>query len=129
MREKVLDELRASFRPEFLNRVDDVILFDRLSQAAIGAIVDLQFAEVQGRARARGLDVRLSDAAREWLAEHGYDPTYGARPLRRLFQQAVLDPLALNLLQGRFLEGSSVFVDVGDGEIRFAETSGSPSTP
>ncbi|MAF11595.1 type VI secretion system ATPase TssH, partial [Candidatus Poribacteria bacterium] len=115
----MMEELRDSFRPEFLNRVDDTILFERLSRDAIAEIVDLEFADLRKRVAERHIDVTLSDAARSWLAEHGYDPTYGARPLRRLFQRAVLDPLAIEMLQGAFTDGDSVQVDVGEEGIAF----------
>ena len=118
----VMEELRDSFRPEFLNRVDDTILFERLSRDAIAEIVDLEFADLRERVAQRHIDVKLSDAARSWLAEHGYDPTYGARPLRRLFQRAVLDPLAIEMLQGAFADGDSVQVDVGEEGIAFIAT-------
>jgi ATP-dependent Clp protease ATP-binding subunit ClpB len=119
--ENVMEELRDSFRPEFLNRVDDTILFERLSQDAIAEIVDLEFADLRARVAERHIDVTLSDAARSWLAEHGYDPTYGARPLRRLFQRAVLDPLAIEMLQGAFTDGDAVQVDVGEEGIAFVQ--------
>jgi ATP-dependent Clp protease ATP-binding subunit ClpB len=120
VRDRVMEDLRASFRPEFLNRVDDVILFERLTAEAIAQIVRLQFAELQQRVAERDLTLTLSPVAREWLAENGYDPVYGARPLRRLFQRTVLDPLALELLNGRFKDGDAVLVDAGDEGIRFA---------
>ena len=118
-RDKVMEDLRDSFRPEFLNRVDDTILFERLSRDAIAEIVDLEFADLRGRVSERHIDLTLSGEARSWLAEHGYDPTYGARPLRRLFQRSVLDPLAIEMLQGSFVDGDSVVVGVGTEGIAF----------
>ncbi len=128
VRDKVMEDLRDSFRPEFLNRVDDTILFERLSQDAIAEIVDLEFADLRERVVERHIDLTLSGEARSWLAENGYDPTYGARPLRRLFQRSVLDPLAIEMLQGSFVDGDSVTVGVGDAGIAFTQDTRAPAT-
>jgi ATP-dependent Clp protease ATP-binding subunit ClpB len=125
-RDRVLDDLRARFRPEFLNRIDEVILFNRLTEEAIAAIVDLQFEDLRRRVADRNLSLSLTDAARAWLAKNGYDPVYGARPLRRLFQRAVLDPLAIELLQGTFSDGDAVLIGADEDGIRF-EKNAEPS--
>ncbi|MBM3216509.1 ATP-dependent chaperone ClpB [Candidatus Poribacteria bacterium] len=124
VRDQVMGELRSHFRPEFLNRIDDIILFNRLTEEAIAEIVDLQFEELRRRVAERNLSLTLTAAGRAWLAEHGYDPVYGARPLRRLFQRAVLDPLALELLSGRFHDGDAIVVDADSDGIRFSSGPG-----
>jgi ATP-dependent Clp protease ATP-binding subunit ClpB len=108
------------FRPEFINRLDDIVEFASLSRDQIGAIVDLQADRVLARVAARGITVTLTDAARELLGELGYDPTYGARPLKRVIQKRLVDPLALKVLQGEFREGDTVRVDAEEGELVFA---------
>jgi ATP-dependent Clp protease ATP-binding subunit ClpB len=110
-REAVLAEMRAHFRPEFLNRLDEVIVFEPLDKEEIARIVDIQVEQLARRVAARKLDVELTSAAREYLAEKGYDPSFGARPLKRLLQREVQDPLAMKLLSGELAEGSSVVVD------------------
>ena len=116
---KALDALRGHFRPEFLNRIDEIIIFDRLEGEDLKRIVNIQLRRVHKRLAARGLKLELSDAAAELVAEHGYDPVYGARPLKRAIQHDILDPLSLAILEGRFPEGSTIHVDVHDGEIVF----------
>ncbi len=117
---QVMDLVRSHFRPEFLNRVDDVIVFHRLSRDDLRHIVDIQFELLRGRLTARRLDIVLTGDARDWLTEQGYDPTYGARPLKRLLQTAVADPLALQLLEGAFGEGDTVKVGAGPDGLTFA---------
>jgi ATP-dependent Clp protease ATP-binding subunit ClpB len=113
---RVMNVVRSHFRPEFLNRVDDVVVFHRLTRDDLRRIVDLQFALLQRRLADRRIALDLSEDAAGWLAEHGYDPSYGARPLKRLLQKAVADPLALELLNGTFGDGDTVQVVVeGDG--------------
>ncbi len=112
---RVLEVVRGHFRPEFLNRVDDLIVFDRLTRDDLRHIVEIQFRLLQRRLAERKIDLVLGEDAADWLAEHGYDPTYGARPLKRLLQTEVADPLALRLLDGSFGEGETVRV-VADGE-------------
>ena len=117
-RESVLATVRASFKPEFLNRLDEIVLFDALSQDELTHIVDLQLGLLEKRLAARRITIAVTDAARQWLAETGYDPAYGARPLRRLIQSAIGDPLARLLIAGDVTDGSSVSVDRspdGDG--------------
>jgi ATP-dependent Clp protease ATP-binding subunit ClpB len=114
-RERVLGEMRAAFRPEFLNRLDEVIVFEPLDKAELAEIVDIQLRHLGRRLAARNLEIELTPAAREYLAEKGYDPSFGARPLRRLIQREVQDPLAMRLLSGE-IEGGRILVDrVGDG--------------
>ncbi len=113
-REKVLLAVRAAFKPEFINRLDDIVVFDPLGTAELARIVDLQVASLAARLRARRLTLTVTDGAREWLTLTGYDPTYGARPLRRLVQSAIGDSLARALLSGEIRDGSDVVVDVAD---------------
>jgi ATP-dependent Clp protease ATP-binding subunit ClpB len=112
--------VEASFKPEFVNRLDDIVEFDRLSREQISEIVDLQVARVVERVAERGIELVLSDDARTLLGNLGYDPTYGARPLKRVIQKRLVDPLALAILEGRFVDGDRVEVDAGDGEVVFS---------
>jgi ATP-dependent Clp protease ATP-binding subunit ClpB len=115
-RERVLAEVRSHFRPEFVNRLDEIIVFDPLDKDEIARIVDIQIRGLARRLAARRLEIELTDAAKAYLAERGYDPTFGARPLKRLIQREVQDPLATRLLGGEIGEGSTVVVDrEGDG--------------
>jgi len=113
VRGKVLDAVRAAFRPEFLNRVDDILLFHRLERAHMGAIVDIQFARLKKLLTDREITLELTPAAREWLANEGYDPAYGARPLKRVMQREVQDRLAEEVLAGTVTDGMHVVVDLG----------------
>jgi ATP-dependent Clp protease ATP-binding subunit ClpB len=108
------------FKPEFINRLDDIVEFDALTRDQLGRIVDLQVARLIGRVSERGVSVELSDAARVLLGDMGYDPTYGARPLKRVIQKHLVDRLALGLLQGGFVAGDSILVDAVDGELTFS---------
>ena len=117
--EKALDALRGHFRPEFLNRVDDIIIFDRLQAEDLKHIIHIQLERVEKRLAARGLKMKLSDAAAELVAQHGYDPVYGARPLKRAIQHDILDPLSMAILAGKYAEGSTINVDAVDGCISF----------
>ncbi|HQZ85659.1 MAG TPA: AAA family ATPase, partial [Actinomycetota bacterium] len=112
---QVMEVVRASFKPEFLNRLDDVVMFHPLTMAELGFIVDLQLASLQRRLDDRRLTLDVSDSARGWLAERGFDPVYGARPLRRLVQTAVGDALAKEILSGALPDGSRVRVEALDG--------------
>jgi ATP-dependent Clp protease ATP-binding subunit ClpB len=116
VRRGVMDELRKSFRPEFLNRLDDVVVFDRLEAAQIRQIVDIQLTAFTARIRPRELSVEVSESARAWLAEAGWDPQYGARPLKRAIRKNVEDPLATRLLAGEFPAGTHITVDHGVGD-------------
>ena len=117
--EKALDALRGHFRPEFLNRIDEIIIFDRLAVEDLKRIVHIQLERVRKRLASRGLKLELSDAAAELIADHGYDPVYGARPLKRAIQHDLLDPLSLAILEGRFPEGATIHADAEDGSIAF----------
>jgi ATP-dependent Clp protease ATP-binding subunit ClpB len=123
MRRRVTEALRAHFRPEFLNRVDDVVIFENLTRAQIGVIVEIQLRGLRKRLAERHLQLELTDAAKELLADEGYDPIYGARPLKRALQRRVLDPLAQRMLRGEFLPGETVRVDVRDGDLVFLRES------
>jgi ATP-dependent Clp protease ATP-binding subunit ClpB len=111
----------AHFKPEFINRLDDIVEFHSLDREQLGAIVDLQVERVLTRVRARNIDVVLTDEARTLLGDLGYDPTYGARPLKRVIQKRLVDRLALAILEGEFREGDTVRVDAADGELVFAK--------
>jgi ATP-dependent Clp protease ATP-binding subunit ClpB len=113
------DALRDVFRPEFLNRIDEVIEFQPLSKEQIAEIVELQLARLRERLEERRIELELTGAAKETLAEAGWDPAYGARPLKRAIQRLVENPLALRLLEGDFADGDTIRVDAEDGEIRF----------
>ncbi|MDR7233994.1 MAG: ATP-dependent Clp protease ATP-binding subunit [Actinomycetes bacterium] len=114
-REQVMGAVRAAFKPEFVNRLDDIVIFDALSPDELGAIVDIQVHGLDRRLRERRLTVEVTDAARQWLGERGYDPMYGARPLRRLMQREIDDRLARALLGGVVRDGDTVVVDVAPG--------------
>jgi len=121
MRSSALDALRAQFRPEFLNRIDEVIVFHTLGREQIDAIINIQLALVLRRLEDRKIQLRLSPRVRALLADEGYDPVYGARPLRRVIQRRLLDPLAMQLLEGGFAEGDTVLADLRDGQITFSK--------
>jgi len=111
VRGKVLDVVKASFRPEFLNRIDDIIIFHRLERAHMGAIVDIQLGRLRNLLKERDITLKLTDAAREWLGNEGYDPAYGARPLKRVIQRHVQDKLAEEILSGQVVDGQTVLID------------------
>jgi ATP-dependent Clp protease ATP-binding subunit ClpB len=111
------DALRAQFRPEFLNRIDEIVHFDPLSKADIRKVIDIQLRSLLKRLEERKINLEISDSAKDLLVDEGYDPVYGARPLKRTLQRRVLDPLALGLLQGDFGEGDTVFAEAADGKI------------
>jgi ATP-dependent Clp protease ATP-binding subunit ClpB len=113
-----MDAVRAHFRPEFLNRLDETIIFDRLQRKDMDAIVDIQLNRLARRLAGRNIELELDQAARSWLADEGYDPVFGARPLKRVIQRALQNPLAEMLLAGEVLDGSTVPVTAGpDGLI------------
>ena len=116
---KVTEALRGMFRPEFLNRIDEIIIFDRLKHEEINTIVDLQLARVRQRLAKQGLALALTEAAKERIGTLGYDPVYGARPLKRVIQSLLLDPLSLEVLDGHFVDGDIIHADLSDGEIVF----------
>jgi ATP-dependent Clp protease ATP-binding subunit ClpC len=131
MKENVTEELKRSFRPEFLNRIDEVIVFHSLSMDDVKLIVDLLMRRVEEQLKSKDVDIELSDAAKTLLAERGYDKALGARPLRRTIQQLVEDPLAEKLLYKEFRAGETIIVDARDGEITFEHGAGvmPPDTP
>ena len=114
---QVMDVVRAHFRPEFLNRLDEIILFHRLALEHMAPIVDIQVGRVQKLLKDRKIVLDLSDAARRWLGRVGYDPVYGARPLKRAVQRYLQDPLAEKILEGAIPDGSTVTIDEGDGAL------------
>jgi ATP-dependent Clp protease ATP-binding subunit ClpB len=116
------ESLRDHFRPEFLNRIDEIVVFEPLTREQLGEIVELQLTRLRGRLAERGLQLELTDAAKEVVTEAGWDPTYGARPLKRALQRLVENALALRLLEGDFAEGDTVLVDAQNGELVFTKT-------
>ena len=122
--DRIEKAVRDTFRPEFLNRIDEVIIFATLSTADVEQIVDLQLQGVAGRLQEMGIDVQLGAAARHWLARRGYDPQFGARPLRRALQRFVENPLSIRLLRGDFDPGDLVRIDEQDGELVFERQAG-----
>ena len=118
-RDDVMAMVRAHFRPEFLNRLDDILLFHRLKRSEMGRIVDIQFARLQKLIADRRIELELEPGAREWLADRGYDPAYGARPLKRVIQREVQDPLAEKILMGEIGEGVRVDVTTGGDRLQF----------
>jgi ATP-dependent Clp protease ATP-binding subunit ClpB len=127
VRRQVMEALRQHFRPEFLNRVDEIIFFHSLGLEHMKRIIDIQVHSLLKRLEDRKIHVELNDAAKSFIVSEGYDPTYGARPLKRAIQRRVLDPLAMRVLEGEFHEGDRVVVDVGDNELTF-EKAGSKTT-
>ncbi|MEP7014444.1 MAG: ATP-dependent chaperone ClpB [Verrucomicrobiota bacterium] len=115
----VMDALRQHFRPEFLNRVDEIVIFDRLNEKDLKKIVEIQLRRLSKRLEQQKITLELSDAAKELLAREGYDPVYGARPLRRTIQKEILDPLSIDILQGKLREGHTVHVDAKNGRLSF----------
>ena len=118
---KVTESLRGHFRPEFLNRIDETVIFDRLDREELGGIVQLQHERVKARLKKQGLILNLSEEAVEFMGNQGYDPIYGARPLKRAIQSSLLDPLSLALLDGRFASGDEITASVADGELSFTK--------
>ena len=117
---RVMEALRQKFRPEFLNRVDDIIMFHALNRVDLLQIIEIQLASLYRVLKERKLTLHLTEATKDYLVDVGFDPTFGARPLKRAIQQYLQNPLALALLSGRFAEGSTIEVDYRDGELRFA---------
>jgi len=119
MREKVMGEVKKTFRPEFLNRLDEIIVFHELTEEQLRNIVDLMIKDLQKRLSERKLGVELTDEAKSWLTKAGFDPIYGARPLRRAIERYVENPLSTKVLQGEFKEGDTIIVDLSDGTLTF----------
>jgi ATP-dependent Clp protease ATP-binding subunit ClpB len=129
VREAVMAVLRDHFRPEFLNRVDEIIVFRSLTQEQLGAIVDIQLARLRKRLEERKISLVVTDDAKGLLIAHGWDPVYGARPLKRAIQRMVQDPLAMALLEGKFGDGDAVEVDAKDGQLTFARAKARAAEP
>jgi ATP-dependent Clp protease ATP-binding subunit ClpB len=114
-----MDALRAQFRPEFLNRIDEIVTFNTLSLDHIKMIVDIQLGKLRDLLADRKMNLELTDAAREAIAREGFDPVYGARPLKRALQREVQNPLAVRILEGEYKDGDTVLVDARDGAMVF----------
>jgi ATP-dependent Clp protease ATP-binding subunit ClpB len=128
-RDGVLAVVRSHFKPEFLNRLDDIVVFHALTTDDLAAIVDIQVDRLRRRLGDRRLTLEVSTAARQWLASHGFDPVYGARPLRRLVQSAIGDQLARALLEGKVREGDTVHVDLSEAKDGLSVSAASPTRP
>jgi ATP-dependent Clp protease ATP-binding subunit ClpC len=123
MKSKVLDELKRLFNPEFLNRVDESIVFNALGKEEIAKIVDIQLAEVQEKLVDRNVVLKVSDGAKSFILEHGFDPVLGARPMRRSIQKLVEDRLAEEFLNNRFTDGDTIDVEAGNDQLEFTKVS------
>ena len=121
MKEKVMIEVKKTFRPEFLNRLDEIIVFHELNEEQLRQVVDLLAKDLQKRLAERKLSVEITEKAKSWLAKEGYDPVYGARPLRRALEKYVENPLAIKVLGGEFKEGDTIVVDSGDDGLTFTK--------
>ncbi|MBA7658580.1 Negative regulator of genetic competence ClpC/MecB [subsurface metagenome] len=119
MKEKVMGAVKKTFRPEFLNRIDEIIVFHELTEGQLRSIVDLMVGDLQQRLADRKLGVELTEEAKSWLAKEGFDPVYGARPLRRAIERYVENPLSTRLLRGEFSPGDTIIVDRGDDGLTF----------
>lgn len=119
LKEKVLEALKENFRPEFLNRVDEIIIFNYLGKPEIKKIVDLELRKVANRLQNKEIEIKATEAAKEFLAEKGFDPNLGARPLKRVIQRQVLDPLSLKIVSGEVKEGERVVIDFENNQIVF----------
>ncbi|MFC1982849.1 AAA family ATPase, partial [Chloroflexota bacterium] len=119
MKEKVMAEVKKAFRPEFLNRLDDIIVFHELTEEQLRSIVDLMVKDLQKRLAERKLGIELTEKAKSWLTREGYDPTFGARPLRRVIERYVENPLSTQLLKGELKEGDTIKVDLGKDGLTF----------
>ena len=122
MEQQVMEALRAHFKPEFLNRIDDIILFHGLSLDQIKQIIEIQLRLLKKRLQEQNIDITLTDAAKNSLAQKGYDSIYGARPLKRAIQKYILDELALKLLEGAFDEETHIIIDAPPGQDKFTFT-------
>jgi len=124
MKEKVLAEMKKTFRPEFINRIDEIIVFHQLTEEQLRSIVELMVKDLQGRLADRKLNIELTEGAKSWLVKEGYDPVYGARPLRRAIERYVENSLSTKLLRGEFSQGDTVMVDLGDDGLTFTVRKG-----
>jgi len=121
VREPVMEVVRSHFRPEFLNRIDEIILFKRLGREQMGGIVRIQLKRLEALMNERRLTLDLDETALNWLADKGYDPVYGARPLKRVIQKQLVDPMARKLLQGEFTDGSVVHVSAAEDGLQIGK--------
>ena len=126
MKEKVMTEVRKLFRPEFLNRLDDIIVFHELNEEQIRQIVEFMTEDLEKRLAERKLGLEIADAAKSWLAKAGFDPVYGARPLRRAIERYVENPLSAKILAGEFKEGDIVVVDLKEDDLTFTTKAPEP---
>jgi ATP-dependent Clp protease ATP-binding subunit ClpB len=117
VREQVMEEVRRAFRPEFLNRLDEILLFSRLSRADMTDIVEIQLNRLRKLLSDRKIDLKVDSKALQWLANRGYDPVYGARPLKRVIQRSLQNPMATQLLEGKIVDGQVVEIGVDKGEL------------
>ena len=116
---RTMEALRATFKPEFLNRIDDIIIFRSLTMEDIERIIDIQLGLIRKRLQERKLTLELTESAKNYIAQEGYSPVYGARPLKRVLQKQILDILAMQILEGGFAEGDHIVIDHEDGRIVF----------
>ena len=123
MKRRLLDEVNRLFNPEFLNRIDEIIVFRSLGKEEMLSIVDILFSEVKGRVKEKGFDIVLGEEARNLLVEEGFDPAYGARPLRRAIQRLLEDPLAEEILTEKYVKGDTIFVKMKDCKLFFEKAS------
>jgi ATP-dependent Clp protease ATP-binding subunit ClpC len=121
MRDKIMDEAKKAFRPEFLNRLDDIIVFNSLTKPDLIEILDLEIQKVMGRLKAKKIQLDLDTKAKDFLVDKGYDPTYGARPMRRAVERYLEDPLAEEILRGKFQEGTPINVTVEGDKLIFTQ--------
>jgi len=122
MRDKIMDEAKRQFRPEFLNRLDDIIVFRSLTKPDLIQILDLEIKKVMERLKGKKLELVLDDKAKDFLGDKGYDPTYGARPMRRSVERFLEDPLAEEILKGNLHEGEPVQVTAENGKLTFSQS-------
>jgi ATP-dependent Clp protease ATP-binding subunit ClpB len=122
-----MEGVQATFKPEFINRLDEIVQFQQLTREQIGSIVEMQTRRLAERLRERGVEIELTDEAKTLLGNLGYDPVYGARPLKRVIQKQLVDKLALRLLEGEFRDGDRVAVSASDGEIVFSKSAAVPT--
>jgi len=120
-KEKVMEDLKGFFRPEFLNRIDEIIIFNPLTRELLTRIVDIQLERMKKFIKERNIDLRLTERAKEYFAEIGFDPVYGARPLKRILQKMILNELARKILDGSFHEGDTVEVDISGENLTFSK--------
>jgi ATP-dependent Clp protease ATP-binding subunit ClpA len=129
MKDKITDALKASFRPEFLNRIDEIVIFNYLKKPEIKRIVDLELSKVEKRLAGKEIKIQISDKAKDLLIKEGFDQNLGARPLKRVIQRLILDPLAIKIVIGEVVEGGRVLMDAENGKITFETPKLLPPTP